>query len=54
MSYWNPKTPHCGALIGMLSQKWDLALNLDNNIMTDLILLDFAKAVDKVNHSKFD
>ena len=29
----------------------DLAVNLDKNIMTDLVLLDFAKAFDKVNHS---
>ncbi len=30
----------------------DLALNRDNRIQTDLIIMDFAKAFDKVSHSK--
>ena len=29
----------------------DLAKNLDNNLQTDVIFLDFAKAFDKVDHS---
>ena len=29
----------------------ELSRNLDKNIQTDVVVLDFAKAFDKVNHS---